>query len=105
MPIPLQPRMSAVQPGRSPGAIPRKTAEITSPREERPLLRFPGERLVETITLTAADRLIVSSAITGGTLKKSRQSGLKLFLLGLLIALAGLGGFTLFRAAADFLTR
>ena len=65
----------------------------------RTLLRFPGEGSPG-LTLTAADRLVVSSAITGGRMV-ARRGMLSSLGLALLFLLAVVGAVTLYHTVAS----
>ena len=64
------------------------------------LLRFPGEGLPR-LTLTAADRLVVSSAITGGRMVPRRRGILSPLGLVVLFLLAAMGAVSLYHSLAS----
>jgi hypothetical protein len=70
---------------------PSKSAE----NAPKPLLRFPGDGATR-LTLTAADRLVVSSAITGGKSAPRRRSVLPAVGFVALCGLAAVGAVSLY---------
>ena len=66
----------------------------------RTLLRLPGDGPPR-LTLTAADRLVVSSTITGGRMVARRRGMLSSMGLALLLLLAMIGAVTLYHTVAS----
>lgn len=87
------------QPLRSDPPLPSQTQEQRSQATPRTLLRFPGEGSLR-LTLTAADRLVVSSAITGGRMVARRRGMLSSMGLALLFLLAVVGAVSLYHTVA-----
>jgi hypothetical protein len=95
-----EPKVAA--PGPRPIAEPvpmRRTAAARPPEPGNPSLRLPGER--HTTGLTAGERLVVSSEMTGGEAKSRRRPGiLRLVVLAVLIVFAGIGAATVYHSVA-----
>jgi hypothetical protein len=118
MAFPPRPRSSRAEPSLSPAAAPREAVPLRPPGP-RPLVRpvaadsaaerEPARLAAEPrragdmplLSLTAADRVVVSSAITGGG--KRERSGLRVFGFALLLVLAAIGAFSLYHEASAFL--
>jgi hypothetical protein len=117
MAFPPRPRSSRAEPSLAPAAsrdavplrppVPRPvvrpaTAESAVEREPSRLATEPrrvGD--MPTLSLTAADRVVVSSVMTGGG--KRERSGLRVFGFALLLALAVIGAYSLYHEASAFL--
>jgi hypothetical protein len=118
MAFPPRPRSSRAEPSLAPAA-PSRDAVPLRPPAPRPLVRpavadaaterEPVRLAAEPrragdmpeLSLTAADRIVVSSAITGGG--KRERSGLRVFGFALLLALAAIGAYSLYHEASAFL--
>jgi hypothetical protein len=111
MPLPLRPsdtdraEPQIAAPGPHPIAEPasRRRAFPTRGHETaNPPLRFPGER--PSIGLTAGERMVVSSVMTGGEGKPRRRFRLlRLFLILVVLVLAGMGAAAAYHAVAEAL--
>ncbi len=119
MAFPPRPRSSRAEPSLAPAGAPARDAMPLRPSAPRvaarpatgatgtepETVRFPaeyrrgGER--PSISLSASDRLIVSSAITGGARKE--RSFLRVLGLSVLLVLAAIGAYSLYYEASAFL--
>lgn len=116
MAFPPRPHSSRAEPSLAPAGAAARDAMPLRPSaphvaarpatgSERETVRFPaeyrrgGER--PSISLSASDRLIVSSAITGGDRKE--RSFLRVLGLSVLLVLAAIGAYSLYHEASAFL--